>query len=201
MRDSKGCGSAMRVAPIGLLYSAEPERVLELARAQALLTHGHDAGVEGAAAAALLVALATRGARPEEMYAAVADACAPRSADFAACWSKLPALLEAPPAVALSNDGLGEGWVAEEAVASALYCVWRAPDDFVRVVTTAATTDGDSDSLACIAGGIAGARAGADAIPDRWRRSLERSDELVRLARRLAARAAGVTDNIPSPTR
>jgi ADP-ribosylglycohydrolase len=189
--DSKGCGSAMRVAPIGLLYARDLERTLTLARAQALLTHRHDAGVEGAAAAALLVALAATGKTPAETYDAVAAACSPRSPDFAACWAKLPALRDAPPERALSSDGLGEGWVAEEAVASALYCVWRAPDDFARVVTTAATTDGDSDSIACIAGGVAGAALGLEAIPERWRRGVEAAEALSDLARRIARRASG----------
>ncbi|HEY1958339.1 MAG TPA: ADP-ribosylglycohydrolase family protein [Polyangiaceae bacterium] len=185
--DSKGCGSAMRVAPIGLLWHDDLERVLAVARAQAVLTHRHDAGVEGAAAAALLVALAMQDRTPEEMYEAVARECSPRSRDFAACWSKLPAMRDAPPEHALSARGLGEGWLAEEAVASAFYCVWRTPDDFARVVTTAATTDGDSDSLACIAGSIAGARLGSDAIPEKWRRGVEGADALVDLARRIAA--------------
>ncbi len=188
--DSKGCGSAMRVAPIGLLYAHDLPRVLELARAQSLLTHRHDAGVEGAAAAALLVALAVQRRSPEEMIVAVRRECSPRSPDFAACWEKLDALREAPPEIALSSRGLGEGWVAEEAVASAMWCFRRAPDDFSRAVLTAATTDGDSDSLACIAGGIAGAYLGAAAIPAKWRRDVENAAALRDLAQRIATRAA-----------
>lgn len=180
--DSKGCGSAMRVAPIGLRFHRDHDQLLEVARASCLLTHGHDAALEGAAAAALLVALSLERASPEEMYRAVADACCPRSADFAACWAKLPALLHAPPEVALSEAGLGEGWVAEEAVASALYCVWRTPDDVRQTILTAANTDGDSDSIACIAGGIAGARNGVEAIPISWRETVENASRLVELA-------------------
>jgi ADP-ribosylglycohydrolase len=180
--DSKGCGSAMRVAPVGLRFHRDPDRLLEVARASSLLTHGHDAAVEGAAAAALLVALALERASPEDMYRAVAEQCCPRSADFAACWARLPALLDAPPEVALSEDGLGEGWVAEEAVASALYCVWRTPADFRQTVITAANTDGDSDSIACIAGGISGALNGVEAIPARWRDTVENAAMLVEIA-------------------
>ncbi len=40
--ESKGCGSAMRVAPIGLFYD-DLDRVTEVARASSLLTHGHPA--------------------------------------------------------------------------------------------------------------------------------------------------------------
>lgn len=185
--DSKGCGSAMRVAPIGLRFHRDHDQLLEVARASCLPTHGHDAALEGAAAAALLVALSLERASPEEMYRAVADACCPRSADFAACWAKLPALLDAPPEVALSEAGLGEGWVAEEAVASALYCVWRTPDDVRQTILTAANTDGDSDSIACIAGGISGARNGVEAIPTSWRETVENASRLVELADALRA--------------
>ena len=65
IESSKGCGSAMRVSPIGLYYE-DLDRVVEVARASSLLTHGHNAALEGAASAALLVALALRGSGPQD---------------------------------------------------------------------------------------------------------------------------------------
>jgi ADP-ribosylglycohydrolase len=183
--ESKGCGSAMRVAPIGLFLWRDIPRLLEVARASSILTHGHDAAVEGAAAAALMVGLAISKTRPEEMYRAVMQECAPRSQDFKACWEKVPQLLRTEPAEALSNRGLGEGWVAEEAVASALYCFWRSPLDFEQTVVAAANTDGDSDSIACIAGGISGAFNGLGAIPAPWQKDIENSAHLRDVGRRL----------------
>lgn len=180
--NSKGCGSAMRVAPIGLLMGNDLDRTAEVARASSILTHGHPAGVEGAAAAALLVALALRDTPPERMFAEIMDRCAGRSEDFERCLSTLPKMLDEPPEIALSKAGLGEGWVAEEAVASALYCFWREPSDFKRAVVMAATTDGDSDSIATITGSIAGARHGMQALDDRWRSDVEYASTLERLA-------------------
>ena len=187
--ESKGCGSAMRVAPIGLLLWRDIPRLLETARASSMLTHRHDAAIEGAAAAALLVGLAISRTPPDEMYRALMRECAPRSPDFKACLEKLPKLLWTEPAEALSHRGLGEGWVAEEAVASALYCFWRSPLDFERTVVTAATTDGDSDSIACIAGGISGAFNGLGTIPASWQKDIENSAYLKDLASRLWAAA------------
>lgn len=115
--------------------------------------------------------------------------CAPRSPDFKACLEKLPKFLWTEPAEALSRRGLGEGWVAEEAVASALYCFWRSPLHFERTVVTAATTDGDSDSIACIAGGISGAFCGLGAIPAVWQTNIENSAYLKDVASRLWAAA------------
>lgn len=84
-------------------------------------------------------------------------------------------------------DGLGESWVAEEAVASALYCVWRHPDHFRACVLEAVNTDGDSDSIACIAGGIVGARLGLSRLPADLVADVERSALLHDLAARLVA--------------
>ena len=190
LAESKGAGSAMRVAPIGLVCWGYPARGVELARASSHLTHRHEAAIEGAAAAALLVSLAIRKRTPEEMYRAVLQECGSHSADLARVLQKVPDLLGADPAVALSRDGLGEGWVAEEAVASALYCFWRSPEDYRKTVLTAVNVDGDSDTIGCIAGGISGAFNGVEAIPEDWRTRVEHADELLAIADRLLIRAA-----------
>ena len=189
--ESKGCGSAMRVAPIGLLFADDLDAVERVARASSLLTHGHDAALEGAAAAALLVALALRGASPQAMYDEIMRRCADRSEDFAACLGDLPDMLERPPEEVLidrHDGGLGEAWVADEAVASALYCVWRHPDDYRAGVLCAVNTDGDSDSIAAITGSILGARLGIEAIPEHWVADVENSGALVDLGTQLWTR-------------
>jgi ADP-ribosylglycohydrolase len=190
--DSKGCGSAMRVAPIGLYYWRDHTRLLEVARASSLLTHGHDAAVESAAAAALMVALALEKRTPAEMLAAVRPECASRSRDLRDRLDDLDRLLSAPPEIALSATGLGEGWVAEEAVVSALYCLFQNPDDFEQCVLMAANTDGDSDTIAGIAGGVSGAFHGLGAIPGRWRTRLEDAASFHKVAERLWLASAGI---------
>jgi ADP-ribosylglycohydrolase len=44
----------------------------------------------------------------------------------------------------------GVGWVAEEALATALLCALRHAEDPVGGLARAASTSGDSDSLACL---------------------------------------------------
>jgi ADP-ribosylglycohydrolase len=189
---SKGCGSAMRVAPVGLVFHRDPDRLLEVARATSLPTHGHPAAVEGAAAAALMVALALDGADGEAMHRAIQSRCFGRARDFDDCLGRVPGLLAEPPWKVLGQDGLGEGWVAEEAVASALYCVWRHPDDFRAAVLEAVNTDGDSDSLAAICGSVMGASLGVEGIPPEWVEGVESRAHLEAVARRLwAARRPG----------
>jgi len=83
---------------------------------------------------------------------------------------------------------LGEGWIGEEAVALALYCFLRYPDEYEKVVIRGANTNGDSDSIACIGGSISGAYLGVEAIPDNWIKRIEKSHYLEALATRLASK-------------
>ncbi len=83
-------------------------------------------------------------------------------------------------------DHLGKGWIGEEAVALALYCFLRYPDNYKKVVLRGANTDGDSDSIACIAGSISGASLGIKAIPQEWIKKIERTQDLDELAKRLS---------------
>jgi ADP-ribosylglycohydrolase len=85
----------------------------------------------------------------------------------------------------LADGALGEGWVAEEAVAGAMYCFWRFPDDYPNAVLIAVNTDGDSDSLAAITGSLVGARRGVEAIPAHWRAHVEDAPFLHQLGARL----------------
>lgn len=76
----------------------------------------------------------------------------------------------------------GAGWVAEEALATALRCTQLYPDDAVRAVRRGAASSGDSDSIAAITGGIMGAAYGLDAFPRDWHDRIEYRDRLTKLA-------------------
>lgn len=189
--ESKGCGSVMRVAPLGLI-SDDLEEVAELARAQSLLTHGHHAALEACAAMAMAVSLASVGTDPAKIHEVVAGACCRRSSDFARVWNRIPAALARDPGdviveVESADDALGLGWVGEEAAAVAMYCFWKYPDDFRSAVIAGANTDGDSDSTACLAGALAGARLGWTAIPEDLREGVEDADRLKQVGDRLHA--------------
>jgi ADP-ribosylglycohydrolase len=191
--ESKGCGSAMRTAPIGLYYLEDEGRLMEVARASSLLTHGHPTALASAAATALLVAWAARGEDPGEypsrLVKVMVDMTEGR--EVAALVRRIPEMLTEPPEDVLHHGALGEAWTGEEAVASALYCFCRSPEDFRRAVTVGANTVGDSDSIACIAGAISGAYNGIGAIPKSWREQVENSAYLHEVASALlAARSA-----------
>jgi ADP-ribosylglycohydrolase len=50
-------------------------------------------------------------------------------------------------------------------LAWSLYAFLRSPDDYWATVCTAIRVGGDTDTMAAIAGAIAGARLGVDALP------------------------------------
>jgi hypothetical protein len=94
---------------------------------------------------------------------------------------------------------LGGAWIGEEAVASGLWCVLRAGGDFRNAVLRGANSSGDSDSIACIAGSIAGAMVGFEGIPAEWSRAVEHGARLDALAHALHEAAVGGSDRSPDP--
>jgi ADP-ribosylglycohydrolase len=83
---------------------------------------------------------------------------------------------EADPCLAV-----GAGWIAEEALATGLYCFLMLPEDPQAVVRRAAYSSGDSDSIAALAGAFAGAYHGVGAWPAEWVRDIEYRDRLLAL--------------------
>lgn len=181
--ESKGCGSAMRTAPIGLFYHDDERRLIEIAHASSLATHGHPTALAAAAATALLVAWALHGDDPNEYPRRLTESMRSMNGDeVAALVEMIPSLLNRDPDKVLSDRALGEAWTGDSAVASALYCFCRYPQDYRKTVLTGANTVGDSDSIACIAGAISGAYNGIDAIPEKWRRGVENTEMLHEIA-------------------
>jgi len=184
---SKGCGSAMRVATIGYLYQYDGERLYKIAKESGRITHGHPAAVAASIAAAYLVSLALTGAHTTQYLSKVMQFCDGISDEFDAAILRVGHVLGWGDEEAAMRH-IGEGWVGEEAVALALYCVLRYDDDYVACMRRAANSNGDSDSIACIAGGIMGARLGSvDGIPSEWVDRCENRDYLFDLAARMAS--------------
>ena len=77
---------------------------------------------------------------------------------------------------------LGEGWVAEETLAIALYTVSRHIDNFADCLIAAVNHNGDSDSTGAVAGNILGAIIGYEAIPARFKQNLELHDVILAVA-------------------
>jgi ADP-ribosylglycohydrolase len=183
---TRGNGSAIRVAPIGIVYQNDPVRLREVAHATGIATHAHPASDAAAIAAAYLIKLALDGVPPEEYVREVLTFTDGISDDFRDAMLRIGHVQEWTDEYAAVTH-LGSGWIGEEAVAMAVYCATRHRDDFVRAVRRAVNIPGDSDSVGCITGGLVAARLGLDAIPQEWIARLEHFDVLTDVANRLAA--------------
>lgn len=182
---SKGCGSAMRAAPIGYLYQNDPNKLREVASATGICTHGHPTADAACIGAAYLVKLALDGIDPENMINDLLDFTTEISSE----WDE--AIVKVEKCLDWENEEkaleyLGKGWIGEEAVALSLYCFLRYPDSYEKVVIRGANTNGDSDSIACIGGSISGAYLGIDAIPNNWVQGIEKTEYLDDLSNRFA---------------
>lgn len=182
---SKGCGSAMRVATIGYLYQHDEARLRHVALSSGMITHRHQTAKAASIGAAYLIKLALDGVPPNQWMTKVVEFTADMRDEFHQAIRRVGHVL-AWTSEEYALDHIGQGWVGEEAVALALYCVLRYPDNYLDCIRRGANSDGDSDSIASIAGGISAAYLGLDAIPEDWRKRCEKSDYLKDLAKRMA---------------
>jgi ADP-ribosylglycohydrolase len=95
---------------------------------------------------------------------------------------------------------LGEGWVAEEALAIALFCALKA-EDFIGGVRLEVNHKGDSDSTGAITGSILGTLWGKSAIPEDYLESLELREVTEQLGHDLLQVVIPVEDSIPDEPR
>ncbi|NWF96501.1 MAG: ADP-ribosylglycohydrolase family protein [Candidatus Thorarchaeota archaeon] len=179
--DSKGCGSAMRSAPIGLAYPHALDALRFYASKVSLMTHGSPVATAGSVATAYLVARSLDGIPVMNLLPDLVSFTMPISLEFAGHVQKV-IHLTMTSSVRQAHRELGDGWTAEEAVAGAAYANTLHPQSFRDIVLEAANSGGDCDSKACIAGAIAGARLGVQAIPAEWREEVEGRDDLIVLA-------------------
>jgi len=144
--NSFGNGSAMRVSPVGFAFNSL-EVVLEKARATAEVTHNHPEGIKGAQATAAAIFLARTGGSKKEIKSFIEtqfqynlnpslDAIRPQYTFEATCQGSVPQAINA----------------------------FLESENFEDAVRKAVSLGGDSDTQACIAGGIA--HAFYEKLPD-----------------------------------
>lgn len=199
---SKGCGANMRVLPVGLVPGLSDQHRAGIAQLQAAMTHGHPAALAAAELTAFAPLWLRDGLAPGDLLPALRQRCAdqrgeyhsdwlgdlyPASDEITRGWDECAAVLD-QVAAALRDPRpgdpcliAGEGWVADEALATALYCYLLTPEDPVSVIAQGATSSGDSDSIACLAGSFVGAALGLAAWPGPWQTQIEYADRLTRL--------------------
>jgi len=135
--NSWGNGSAMRVSPVGFAFESEGD-VLSHAKMSAEVTHNHPEGIKGAQATAMAILLARKGSDKDSIRSCIAEMFnydLNRTVD------------EIRPDY--SFDVSCQGTVPEAIIS------FLDSKNYEDAIRNAISLGGDSDTLACITGGIA----------------------------------------------
>jgi ADP-ribosylglycohydrolase len=135
--NSYGNGSAMRVSPVGFAFD-DLEMVLTEAENSAAVTHNHPEGIKGAQATAAAIWHARQGHSKAEIKAYIESQFGYNLSDW---------LDDIRPVY--SYNETCQGTVPEAIIA------FLESNDFEDAIRNAISIGGDSDTLACITGGIA----------------------------------------------
>lgn len=135
--NSFGNGSAMRVSPVGFAFDTA-SKVLEEAKKSAEVTHNHPEGIKGAQAVAMAVFLSRNGKDKTYIKESIEDS-------FSYNISRTVEDIES----SCDFDETCGGTVPPAIIA------FLESKDYEDAVRKAVSVGGDSDTIACIAGGIA----------------------------------------------
>ena len=196
---SAGNGAAMRAAPVGLLHACDFDELRRDAALSAVVTHADPMAVASAIcqayATAWLLHVPTGELDPVDLIEALAGALADvhdpghperkpdaddRLVPLRERIAEIPGLLGNSAEDAFAY--LYNGAFVLESLPAAIWCFLSSPEDPECVLVTAANGGYDADTVAAMAGNLAGAYCGEDAFPDRWLEDLEFASELRDLA-------------------
>ena len=166
---ANGNGSLMRVLPLALWHQGSDSELVRDAHAQSQVTHGHLRAQVCCAlyclwARRILQEIPNAWAKAVSRLRAIYDTASPEYAELEAHIRP-----DEPP------KGKGSGYVVD-CLHSARMAV--EAKTYEAVVKGAIALGDDTDTTACVAGGIAGIRDGVRAIPARWL-NLLRGKEIV----------------------
>ncbi len=186
INNSKGCGGVMRVAPFGLIQNcyASATTIINEGAKTAATTHGHPLGYIPAGMLSHLIWNIINKKHDslkkavEESFVATREHF--KDSEYISAFCEL--IITAHDLSSREDDDiaaikqLGEGWVAEEALAIAIYCALKYSDNFEKAIIAAVNHSGDSDSTGAICGNIIGAYLGVNSIPEYYLEKLELRD-------------------------
>ena len=179
---ANGNGSLMRILPLALWHQGTDAELVADAMLSSRPTHGHLRSLVCCALYCLWARRTRDGMPPRPAWTAALAAFdtlyrpgTPEQAERAAI------LPEPVPTRAVTQSAVavrGTGYVVDSLRAAIHLCAHDLPLDYETVVKGAIALGDDTDTTACIAGGIAGIVVGESGIPVRWRAQL-RGRELV----------------------
>lgn len=202
VNSSKGCGTVMRTAPFGLAGRQDDRvNVHRMASLDAALTHGHALAWASSSMLAQIIFVLAQAERPQGcrlenliQVGVPGDQIAGRLLHQAVELALDPAVSDLD-----AIHALGEGWVAEEALAIAVFCAVRYQDSFAAAIRAAVNHKGDSDSTGAICGNILGTWLGKEAVEAAFDlKNLELRDVIEKMAAELFETVEGPAEENPS---
>jgi ADP-ribosylglycohydrolase len=169
-------GAAMRIAPVGIAFPPDLPALVDHVVAASLVTHNTGLALAGAAAVAAAVSAGLDGAGIGAATAFAVDAAGMAAgrghwvagADVGARIEWATGLVtgrEPAEAAELIYTLVGTSLATQESVPAAFAVLAAVPDDPWRACRLAASLGGDCDTIAAMAGAIAGACHGLAAFP------------------------------------
>lgn len=196
INDSKGCGGIMRVASLGLLPFSVGETI-DIGCKAAYITHNHILGYYTAGYLTGLIKYLSEGFSLTEGITRLNNIFS--QINYISIRHELLPLVKKAIELSKNNktdleniNSLGEGWVAEETLAIALYCSLKYENDYINGVSASINHKGDSDSTGCVCGAILGFIKGFDAIPNELVNEIENKDLLNDLSIKLFEKVKNV---------
>jgi ADP-ribosylglycohydrolase len=172
-------GAAMRIAPVGIICAGDPREAARLAAIDAQVSHARDgiycAQVIAAAVAQAMTSDSWQDVLEAGIAAAPADSWTGRSirraAEIGTSHDDLPAALDELYArISIFHYPFAD--VGPEATALAIGVFAAARGDYVQSVLGGTNVGRDADTIAAMAGAMAGALHGSEAVPEAWRRRI-----------------------------
>ena len=176
-----GNGAAMRIAPLGLAFAGDPDRIAGLASQDAALTHWDPACRQSAAAIALLTAALVRG--DADPIAFAKSHAGPIDADVAEAWK--PMSLQALETRGLDGQDMGSTLLALTIAVSVL----KRGMPYAEALPWVIRQGGDTDTNGAIVGALLGVRDGLAAIPEEWRQCASEEGRILEMGRELLGRS------------
>ncbi len=170
-----GNGSLMRVLPLALWHGERTVQLIEDAEAQSRVTHGH---ARSRVCCVMLCFIACGLGRGED-FATAWDCAAEALREYYAVDSEQRRELEFILEPGHASPVQGSGYVLDS-LWSMRACLLDGPT-YEVAVRRAIKLGHDTDTTACIVGGLAGIIHGPDGIPQRWRDHLRGTEILVPL--------------------
>lgn len=189
INQSKGCGALMRVAPLAFI---DREDLYLVAIENSALTHGHQMSHIASAALVSLLRYISEGETlcdsvslmRQDIKRIFMDSLEVKVFDDLLQQAILASEKDFDDMEIISR--LGEGWVAEETLAIALYCSLKYSNDLKKALRVAVFHDGDSDSTGSVTGQILGTLLGAKKLPQEEIKRLDLLEPLMKMIERLS---------------